>query len=115
MLNPDDILREWKEDSVIDHILIDESAIRIPVLHAKYLDYLSAIRKQIRLLEAKKKSIPISERRNNPDVLSLDETIAEHKDCIDSLAKIIYAINQMSFTLSTVVKWRAFTSGSNTI
>lgn len=33
-----DILEEWKKDAVIDKVALDDEALRIPVLHAKYLD-----------------------------------------------------------------------------
>ena len=115
MLEPQKILEEWKEDSVIDNILIDESALKIPCLHSKYLDYLSAIRKQLRHLERTKKATPVAERRNNEEFSVLEEYISEHKDCLDHLEKIIYSINQMSFNISNIIKWRQFTNGTNQI
>lgn len=65
LLDPSTISQEWQIDAQIDDTLLDESSMRIPCLHAKYLDYLATIRKQLRQLERKKKAIPAAERRSD--------------------------------------------------
>lgn len=55
----DDILNEWKNDSVIDDTSISLEAIKIPVLHEKYLRILSLERKVLRALEIEKNKLLI--------------------------------------------------------
>ena len=113
MLKLDDVLNEWKTDSIIDKILIDESALKIACLHQKYLQFLNQFKAQKRFLKRKKGEFPVTEKRGNPEYIQLEELLAESDDGIDSCEKIISSINQMSFTINSVVKWRAFLKGSD--
>ena len=40
-MNLEAILEMWKKDSVIDEVLLDQAALKIPQLHQKYLTLLS--------------------------------------------------------------------------
>ena len=42
----DDIIEEWKKDSVIDSVELDRESMHIPNLHAKYLAVLSSARRK---------------------------------------------------------------------
>jgi hypothetical protein len=113
MLELDNVLNEWKEDADLDKVLVDESALKIACLHQKYLLYLNRFKSQHRKLVKSKKEFPIMDRKNNPDYIQIEEYISLQLDGIDSCERIIYAINQMSYNLSTIVKWRAFLKGSD--
>ena len=115
MIEVSDIILEWKNDSKLDEILVDSSALKISCIHAKYLDYLLQLKKQLRSLKRNKKEFPVPQRRTNEAFLSLEEKISEHEDGIDTVEKIIYSINQWSFTLNTIVKWRMFSQGVDII
>tara|TARA_R110002012_G_scaffold147361_1_gene305855 strand:+ start:317 stop:664 length:348 start_codon:yes stop_codon:yes gene_type:complete len=115
MIRLKDVLKDWKEDAKIDEILIDSSAMRICCLHSKYLDMLGEAKRQLRVIKRKKKSVPISERRGNEQYMDLEEIESETEDILDTLEKIIYAVNQMSYNLSTITKWRMFLKGVDPI
>ncbi len=112
-LDPSIILASWKKDCILDEVLIDESALKICVLHSKYLGYQSRLKKQLRSLLSKKKAFPAVERRESKEYANLMELIAQHEDVIENCSEIIKSINQMSFTLNTITKWRSFTAGLN--
>lgn len=42
-----EILAEWNRDSVIDQTKLDVDSLRVPQLHSKYLQYLSATKSKI--------------------------------------------------------------------
>ena len=48
MLNLEDILKMWAEDSVIDDIRLDEASKDTAKLHAKYLEMLSVTKLQLK-------------------------------------------------------------------
>ena len=54
----------------------------------------------------------MSDRRGNEAFSQLEELLAEQQDGIDATNEILKAIHQMSFTISTMVKWRVFLNGS---
>ena len=115
MIRLHDVQNEWHTDAVIDKILIDESALKIACLHQKYLVFLNDFKRQKRLLKRKKSEFPVTDKRGNPEYIQLEELLAESDDGIDSCEKIIYAINQMSFTINSIVKWRCFTNGTDNL
>ena len=112
-LDPSTIIESWSLDSQWDETLLDESSMKIPCLHAKYLDYLATIRKQLRQLERKKKAIPAAERRSDDRFEKVCVSIHEHKDAVDHLEKIIYNINGMSYSIGNAIRWRMFNAGLN--
>ena len=59
----DDILNEWKKDTVLDDLNLDTESVRIPNLHAKYITLLSDDRRLLRGYQSQKKQI-ISKLRN---------------------------------------------------
>lgn len=52
MLNLDDVLSQWKKDSVIDEMNLDESSRQSAKLHAKYLEMYSVTKLQLKRKEA---------------------------------------------------------------
>lgn len=55
MLNIEAIHKEWAEDSVIPMHQLDETSRQIPMLHAKYLEYLTVTKLTLRRAEASQK------------------------------------------------------------
>lgn len=47
-----DVQQEWERDAVIDEINLGREALRVPVLHSKYLTYLSKIKLNQRKAES---------------------------------------------------------------
>lgn len=47
-----DIRSEWTKDSVIDELNLGKESLRVPTLHAKYLNLLSGIKLQLRKAES---------------------------------------------------------------
>ena len=105
------VLEEWKKDCVIDEVELDKSSLDTPCLHSKYLDYLYAFKKELRKLIRLKKSIPSSDRRNNPDYGRLEEEIEVTENAIDSCERIIQAISQRQWIIKNTISWRQFTQG----
>ncbi len=113
LLTLDEVIEEWKVDAVIDNILLDHSALKIPVLHQKYLQYLNEFKKQKRFVSRKKKDFPSVERRTSEVYKGIEELLAEQEDGIETCEKIIHAINGMSYNIGNIVKWRMFTQASD--
>jgi len=57
MINLQDVLDEWKTDSKIDEINLDETSRQSPILHAKYLELFSLAKLQLKQAEHKQKSL----------------------------------------------------------
>lgn len=57
MLDLDSILKEWNEDSEIPKHQLDETSRITPSLHAKYLQYLSLTKLQLKRAENSQKSL----------------------------------------------------------
>jgi hypothetical protein len=57
MLDLESILSEWKEDSQIPQHQLDEVSRHTPRLHAKYLQYLSLTKLQLKRAEHSQKSL----------------------------------------------------------
>lgn len=113
MLDPDKIIEEWQTDCVIDEVLLDEASLKIPCLHAKYLDYLNQLKSQLRKLQNLKRSIPVADRRGNERYDGICSQIDSHTDGIEHVEKIIYHINGMGYAIKNIITWRQFTSGVN--
>ena len=111
IMHPSELSEEWKQDSKLDQVLLDQSSLAVPCLHAKYVDILSEFKRELRHLEKQKKSIPITERRTTTNYQDILDQIDEYKDGIDAVEKIIHAINNISFLINSAVKWRIFMGG----
>lgn len=57
MLDLDNIMKMWKEDSVIDQNNLDEASIQTPMLHAKYLELYNVAKIKLRRAEADQKNL----------------------------------------------------------
>ena len=137
----EEIQNLWKKDSKIDEVLLDESTLRIPQLHHKYLtlhsEYTLLVKKkqqELRTLEHKKwlyysgKAAP-EEYEDEPfphkvikaDIqnwMGVDEKIQKVEMQIDyyltvsdTLREILRQINQMTYNIRAAIDWRKFTGG----
>lgn len=57
MIDLENVLNEWKEDSKIPEHQLDETSRHTPNLHAKYLQYLSFTKLQLKRIENQQKSL----------------------------------------------------------
>ena len=114
-LSLDDVLGEFQQDSKLDEVLLDKSALSLPSLTAKYLDYQTQFKKQLRSFHRQKKAIPVTERRVSEDYARLEELISQQEDAIEATTEMLRAINQMSYSVGNAVKWRMFINGTDTL
>lgn len=57
MIDLENVLNEWQEDSKIPEHQLDETSRHTPNLHAKYLQYLSLAKLQLKRIENQQKSL----------------------------------------------------------
>jgi len=107
------ILDEWKKDSVIDKILLDESSLVTPNLHSKYLQHLMDAKKQLRSLNAQKRTFKATERRNNIDYQNIEEMHSETEDIITACESILTGIKDRMWSIKHTIDWRRFVNGSD--
>ena len=135
------ILEMCKKDSVIDEVLIDEAALKIPQLHQKYLtlhsEYLLlSKRKQQDLKRLQhKKTLYYSGRAKPeeyeepfeykvmksdiPSWVAVDEEVQRvelkleyYYATIRALEDILKQVHQLSFNIKNVIEWRRFAGGA---
>lgn len=140
-MNLDMINQMWKKDSIIDNVLLDESSIKIPQLHQKYLalhSEFSILHKDkeeaLKKLKHKKflyysgKSSP-EEYVSNPfphkilrgdvhswitvdeEVSQMEKQLSYYSTVLHTLNEILKQIHQMSFNIRNCVEWRKFAGG----
>lgn len=138
-MNLDLLKDEWKKDSVIDDVLLDQSSMRIPQLHHKYLVYhteFSLLLKK-KTLEHKKlthekwlyysgKADPAvyvnkpfqhkilkSDVKNwievDSDIQKMTLELEYYHTIIHFLDEVMKQIHQMSFNIKNAIAWRTFT------
>lgn len=131
----------WERDSKIDEVMLDQTTIKIPQLHQKYL----TLRSEFSLLKTKKeqelkklrhnkwlyysgKASP-EEYEDNPfpykvmksDVnnwIAVDESINKvelqldyYGQVVHTLDEILRQIHQLSFNIKNIIEWRRFVGG----
>ena len=139
--NLEDIQDMWREDSVIDDVLLDEASLKIPRLHSKYIDLLneytllskkakqeSKKAKHIKTLYYSGKALPEEyeeepfnykvSRGDVPNWVSVDDEVMKiemkieyYQTVIDMLSDILRQIHQLSFNIKNTIEWRRFTAG----
>ena len=57
MLDLESILNEWKTDAEIDRYKLDDTSIETSKLHAKYLQYLSLTKLQLKRAEHSQRNL----------------------------------------------------------
>ena len=141
-MNLEAILEMWKKDSVIDEVLLDQAALKIPQLHQKYLTLLSEYnllyKKQahkLKVLEHQKnlyysgrakpeeyEDEPFDYKVMKSDVpswVAVDEEVQKvelkqeyYSATIRVLEDVLKQIHQMSYNIKNAIEWRRFTSGA---
>ena len=141
-MNLEAILEMWKKDSVIDEVLLDQAALKIPQLHQKYLTLLSEYnllyKKQahkLKVLEHKKnlyysgrakpeeyEEEPFDYKVMKSDVpswVAVDEEVQKvelkqeyYSATIRVLEDVLKQVHQMSYNIKNAIEWRRFTSGA---
>ena len=56
-MNLEKILAEWRSENAIDEYHLDETSRDTPILHGKYLEYLSTAKLQLKRAEFKQKTL----------------------------------------------------------
>lgn len=132
----------WKEDSKLDEILLDESSLRIPRLHQKYLtlhtEYTIAQKRKAQQVKKLRhnKWLYYSGRAdpevyvNSPfphkllktdvhewvgvddEVMAVEMELEQYSATVSALENILKQIHQMSFNIKNAISWRMFTSGN---
>ena len=106
-LETEDLVSEWKEDCQWDEILLDQSSIRIPALHSKWVAHLTHLKKQLRLLKTLKREC----RRGDEDYKTTEEKIASTTDAIDLCERNVYQLNQWTYNIGNIIRWRCHLKG----
>lgn len=131
----------WKEDAKIDEVLLDESSLKIPRIHHKYLTLhteftIGKKRKEQQLKKLRHtKYLYYSGKAdpevyvNNPfphrllktdvqewigvddEVMAVEMELEYYNTTIAALNDILKQIHQMSFNIKNALEWRRFTSG----
>ena len=131
----------WKKDSKIDEVMLDESSLRIPQLHHKYLtlhsEYTLIGKKyaqELRVLQHQKwlyysgkaspeeyAEKPFPHKVMKGDVIhwiQVDEDVMKkelQKEVCDNTVKvldeILRQVHQLSYNIKNAIQWRQFTGG----
>ncbi len=129
----------WEKDSKIDDVMLDESSLKIPQLHQKYLTLYNEFsllsrktKQQLKTLEHKKwlyysgKEVPedadpFPHKVIKSDVqnwIGVDKDIqtmemkAEYYDVIlNALSEILRQVHQMTYHIKQCIEWRRFVNG----
>lgn len=148
MIDLQQILVMWKEDSVIERNNLDETSRTTPALHAKYLELLAQAKLAKKRVEFQQKTLlkekwlyyngkmtqeQIEEKGwvpdpfdglkvlkgemehyydSDPEIQQSEEKIVYWKTIIETLTDIIDNIKWRHQTISNMIRWRQFESGS---
>lgn len=133
------IQKAWERDSKIDDVMLDESSLRIPQLHQKYLSMhneFSLLSKkaeqQLRTLQHKKwlyysgKAVPDDSepfpfkviKSDIQNWMGVDEEIQKAEMKVEyyevilfTLSDILKQVHQMSYNIKNAIQWRSFVGG----
>ena len=141
MIDLEKINEMWAKDSKIDDIMLDQTTIRIPQLHQKYLTLhgefkllLTKKSQELKKMQHKKwlyysgKAKPevYAEepfdykimKSDVPNWVAVDDEINRiemqveyYKTVLDTLSEILKQIHQLSFNIKNIIAWRTFTGG----
>ena len=140
-MNLKTIFAEWKNDSLMDENAISQEALKIPVLHSKYLTMLSHCRLEYKNLLEEKRKLELTledyyegridgkdigrspwqmeetkariEKRiiTDPEVVELNLKIAREEEKVLVLKEIINNINQRNFQLKVSLDYLKWSNG----
>lgn len=131
----------WEKDSVIDDVMLDNSSIKIPQLHAKYLGLhneftllLKKAKQQLKKAEHTKwlyysgkgspemyqdhpfdykvmKSEVPSWIAVDEDINKIEMKVALYETTLNSLSEILKQVHQMTYHIKQIIEWRRFVNG----
>lgn len=55
--HPNDVLDNWKEDGSFDDTELDKASLQIPMLHGRYLRFLSGARLRVKQMQAQRRNL----------------------------------------------------------
>ena len=138
-MNLETIQEMWEKDSKIDDVMLDESSLKIPQLHQKYLtlyNEFSLLSKktdhQLKTLQHKKwlyysgKEVPEdaepfphkvikSDVFNwmgvDQDIQKIEMKVEYYKVILNALSEILKQVHQMTYHIKQCIEWRRFVNG----
>ena len=138
-MNLDTIQEMWEKDSKIDDVMLDESSLKIPQLHQKYLTLYNEFsllskktKQQLKTLEHKKwlfysgKEIPEdaepfphkvirSDIQNwmgvDKDIQTIEMKVEYYNVILNALSEILRQVHQMTYHIKQCIEWRRFVNG----
>ena len=133
------IQQMWEKDSKIDDVMLDESSIRIPQLHHKYItlhNEFSLLNKkasqELRKLQHKKwlyysgKEVPEDAEpfpykviksdvphwvQIDDDVMKVEMKLEYYDVVLHTLSDILKQVHQLSYNIKNAIEWRRFVGG----
>ena len=138
-MNLDTIQEMWEKDSKIDDVMLDESSLKIPQLHQKYLTLYNEFsllsrktKQQLKTLEHKKwlyysgKEVPDdaepfphkvikSDVQNwmgvDKDIQTMEMKVEYYDVILNALSEILRQVHQMTYHIKQCIEWRRFVNG----
>ena len=138
-MNLDTIQEMWEKDSKIDDVMLDESSLKIPQLHQKYLTLYNEFsllsrktKQQLKTLEHKKwlyysgKEVPDdaepfpfkvikSDIQNwmgvDKDIQTMEMKVEYYDVILNALSEILRQVHQMTYHIKQCIEWRRFVNG----
>lgn len=138
----DIVLDDWKVDSKIDIFALDKEVLKIPKLHAKYLEFYNIMkRKQIKIMT----KIKEQQRKNymyysgkatakdyedrpfelkvlksdmpvfmdsDPVILKLEEALEMYTTNLDNIRQILKQLSDRTFQIKNAIEYQKFSSGA---
>ena len=131
----------WKEDSVIDDVMLDQASLKIPQLHQKYLSLLSEFtlllkkaQQQLKTAqhmkflyysgkakpeEYEEKPFPYKVLKGeawswvniDEDIQKIEMKIEYYNTVLRTLEEILKQVHQMSYNIKNMIQWRTFVGG----
>ena len=133
------IQKMWEKDSKIDEVMLDESSIRIPQLHHKYItlhNEFSLLSKkasqELKRLQHKKwlyysgKEVPEDAEpfpykviksdvvhwvQIDDDVMKVEMKLEYYDVVLHTLSDILKQVHQLSYNIKNAIEWRRFVGG----
>ena len=133
------IQKMWEKDSKIDEVMLDESSIRIPQLHHKYItlhNEFSLLSKkasqELKRLQHKKwlyysgKEVPEDAEpfpykviksdvvhwvQIDDDVMKVEMKLEYYDVVLHTLSDILKQVHQLSYNIKNAITWRMFVNG----
>ena len=134
----DDFMKKWEEDSSIDDQDLDGESLKIPNIHARYLEMYTKEKSSLREMKTHWKflfqqrwevviskngkppehNIRISKTELERHYVAADEVLQnaeklmnEQEDKVDYLKSVLSILENRSFHINNAISWRKFVAG----